>query len=123
MLTSELYFEEYTYLDLLLGVRPLPYHLPMVVAQWEIGIGILGEIAVSLRRPHKESPTRREQVNTALQEGGWKKVFRFPSRAPRLPAAVVVCFGSVGGRYHGGIEVSKHDVARGKGGVWVMIEL
>jgi len=31
MLTSELYLEEYTYLDLLLGVRPLSCRLPMMV--------------------------------------------------------------------------------------------
>ena len=60
MLTSELYLEEYTYLDLLLGVRPLPYRLPTMVAQQGTGIGCLGDITVSLRRPHKKSSPGRE---------------------------------------------------------------
>ena len=123
MLTSELYLEEYTYLDLLLGVRPLPYRSPMVVTQRETGIGFLGEIIDSLRRPYKESPLRRERINTAFPEGGWRKVFRFPSRTPRSPAAIDVWFGSVGGRYHGGIDVSKLRVTRGEGGVRVMTRL
>ena len=60
MLTSELYLEEYTYLDLLLAVRPSPYRLSMMVAQRETGIVFLGEITTNLRRPHKKSPLRRE---------------------------------------------------------------
>ena len=121
MLTSELYLEEYTYLDLLLGGRPLPCRLRMMVAQRKIGIGFLGEITTSLRRPHKKSPPRKEQVNTAFPEGGWRKIFRFPSSTPRLPATVDICFIFIGGRYHRGIKVSKHAVARGKGRVWAMI--
>ena len=121
VLTSELHLEEYTYLDLLLGVRPLPYRLSMMVAQWETEIGFLGEITVCLRRSHKKPVPRREWVNAAFPEGGWGQVFRFPGQTPRLPAAVNVCFGYVGGRYHGGIEVSKPDVARGEGGVWVIL--
>ena len=48
ILTSELYLEEYTHFDLLLGVRLSSYRLPMIVAQQETGIGLLEEITVSL---------------------------------------------------------------------------
>jgi len=116
MLTSELCLEEYTYLNLLLGVRPLSCRLLMMVAQRGTGVGFLVEITVSLRRPHKKSSPRRERVNTAFPEGCWRKVFRFPSRTPRSPAAVDVWFGAVGLRYRGGVGASKLRVARGEGG-------
>ena len=121
VLTSELYLEEYTHFDLLLGVRPSPHRFPMAVAQPKTGIVFLGEVTISLRRSHKKSPPRRERITAAFPQGGWRKAFRFPSQAPPLPAAADVRFGYVGGRYHGGFEVSKPDVARGEGGVWGMI--
>ena len=123
VLTSKFHLEEYTYLDLLLGVRPSPYRLSVMVAQRETEIGFLGEITVGLRLSHKNPTPGRERFNAAFPEGSWRQVFRFPGQTPRLPAAVDVCFGYVGGRYHGGIEIPKLYVARGEGGVWVMIQL
>jgi len=81
-------------------------------SQRETGVGFLGEITVSFRRPHKKSSPRRERVNTAFPEGGWRKVFRFPSRTSRSSATVDVWFGSVGVQHHGGVDVSTLRVAR-----------
>ena len=76
------------------------------------------QIVVGLRRPHSESPSRREHFTTVLSEGRRRGVFRLPSRSPRLRAANHLLFGSVGGRHHGGLRVSELDVARGKSAVW-----
>ena len=53
MLTSELHLDEYTYLDLLLGVRPSLYRFPKAETQWETGIGLLEEITTSIRHPDR----------------------------------------------------------------------
>lgn len=76
MLTSELCLEEYTHFDLLLGVRLSSYRLQKIVAQWETGIGLLEEIIVSFRCPHRKSPPRGKRVPTTFPEGCWGKVFR-----------------------------------------------
>jgi len=117
MLTSELFLEEYTHFDLLLGVRPWSYRLQMTVAQLETGIGLLEEITVSFRCPHRRSPPRGERVPTTFPEGCWRKVFRFPNQTSRSPAAVDVRFSPAGGR------TSEPDVARGEDGVWAIIQV
>lgn len=117
MLTSELCLEEYTHFDLLLGVRLSSYRLQKIVAQWETGIGLLEEIIVSFRCPHRKSPPRGKRVPTTFPEGCWRKVFRLSNQTSRLPAAVGICFGPAGGR------ASEPDVARGEGGVWVIIQV
>ena len=111
-LTSELYLDEYTYLDLLLGVRLFLSHFLIVTTQmgdWDIGL--LEEIAAGFQRPYRESPVRRERVVTVFPGGRWGEVFRVPNQAPRLRAAIDVRFGSVGGWYHEGFKVSELDVA------------
>lgn len=120
MLTSEFYLDEYTYLDLLLGVRPSLCFFLTMVAQVEAGIGILEEIITSLRCPHRNSPLGRERVVTALPEGHWRKVLRFSGATPRSRTAADVLFGSVGGRYHRGFKVSELGVTRGEDRVWAV---
>ena len=66
MLTSELRFDEYTYLDLLLGVRLSLFYFSTVTNERGIGIGLLEEITTSLRRPDRESPLRREWDTAGL---------------------------------------------------------
>ena len=78
------------------------------------------EIVTGLRRSYRCSPLGKERIATVFPEGDRGKVFRLSGQTPRLRTAHVVFFGSVGGRYDGGFEVSELDVARGEGGVWAV---
>ena len=118
VLTSELHLDECTYLDLLLAVRPSLYCSRLWLFKCEAGIGILEEIATSLRRPHRKPPLGGEWIITTLPPGHRRKVLRFPWQTSRSRAAAAVRFGDVRGRYDGRFEVSELDVTRGEGEVW-----
>jgi len=121
ILTSELHLDEYTCLDILLGVRPSLATSRSWLLKWEAGIGILEEIVTSLRCPYRKSSLGRERVTTALPESRQRKVLRFSNRTSRSRATATVRFGYVGGWHNGGFEVSELDVGRGEGGVWDII--
>lgn len=81
-LTSDLHFEEYTYLDILLGVRPFPYQFLRVTIQTGTGIGLLEKITCDLRHSHRVSPVRREQVAAVFPGDRQGNIFQFSGRIP-----------------------------------------
>jgi len=61
VLTFELQLDEYTYLDLLLGVCPCSCRFLVIMTQRDAWItGLLEQITTGLRRPHREPPLGRE---------------------------------------------------------------
>jgi len=76
-LTSELCLDEYTYLDLLLGVRSrFVLLLDGDGSNQKLGVGLLEEIATDLRRPDRGPLSRRERHVAALPAGSRREVFR-----------------------------------------------
>jgi hypothetical protein len=73
--SSELHVGEYTYLDLLLGVRPNFSYALAGLPYARYRIGLLGEIDNGFRYSHRVASSRRECVVAMLPEDYWRPVY------------------------------------------------